>query len=121
MTCKPSPYLVAVFSLTALIALCLAWELRLAPLRPGGSWMVLKTLPLLAPLFGVLKGRVHTYQWASMLMLIYFIEGVVRSYADSGTSAMLAHLEIALALSFIAAAVIFVRAARDASRLKPED
>jgi hypothetical protein len=32
----------AVGSLLALIALCLAWELVLAPLRPGGSWLALK-------------------------------------------------------------------------------
>ena len=36
-------------SLLALIALCLAWELVLAPLRPGGSWLALKALPLCIP------------------------------------------------------------------------
>ncbi len=48
------PARAALTSLLALIALCLAWGLRLAPLRPGGSWLGLKTVPLLAPLFGVL-------------------------------------------------------------------
>ena len=38
----------AVAALLALIVLCVAWELFLAPLRPGGSWLVLKVLPLLA-------------------------------------------------------------------------
>src|SRR5690606_28653235 len=33
--------------LIGLIALGLAWELWLAPLRPGGSWLVLKVIPLL--------------------------------------------------------------------------
>ena len=48
-------HLGACSSLIALILLGLAWELVLAPLRPGGSWMVLKVLPLLLPLRGVLK------------------------------------------------------------------
>jgi len=110
----------AVGSLTALIALCVAWELWLAPLRPGGSWIVLKALPLLAPLHGILYASIRTYQWASMLALFYFVEGVVRGYADSGLSALLAHLEVALALAFIGAALMVVRGARDIA-LKPED
>ena len=40
----------AVASLLALILLTLAWELWLAPLRPGGSWLVLKAAILLLPL-----------------------------------------------------------------------
>ena len=61
-------------SLIALILLCLAWELVLAPLRPGGSWMVLKVVPLLLPLRGVLKRDVYTLQWSSMLILVYLAE-----------------------------------------------
>ncbi|MGZ5859133.1 MAG: DUF2069 domain-containing protein, partial [Burkholderiaceae bacterium] len=72
-------YYGTVSSLLALIALCVAWELVLAPLRPGGSWMVLKVLPLLVPLRGVLKRDVYTLQWTSMLILIYFAEGIVRA------------------------------------------
>ena len=36
----------AVGSLLGLIILGLAWELVLAPLRPGGSWIALNVLPL---------------------------------------------------------------------------
>jgi uncharacterized membrane protein len=99
-------------SLIALLFLCLAWELWLAPLRPGGSWLVLKALPLLAPLFGVLGGRVYTYQWALLLILAYFVEGAVRAWSDGGVSAHLARAEIALALAFFASALLYVRAAR---------
>ncbi|MCP1573743.1 putative membrane protein [Herbaspirillum rubrisubalbicans] len=78
-------------SLVALILLCLAWELMLAPLRPGGSWMVLKVLPLLLPLRGVLKRDVYTLQWSSMLILVYLAEGLVRATSDTArTSVMLA-------------------------------
>jgi uncharacterized membrane protein len=102
-------HLWAASSLTALIAVCVAWELWLAPLRPGGSWMVLKALPLLAPLFGILHRRLYTFRWSAMLALAYFVEGAVRVYADSGVSAALAGLELLLALSFFAAAILYVR------------
>ena len=79
-------YLAACSSLIMLIFLCLAWELRLAPVHPGGSWLALKCLPLLAPLFGLLNGRRYTYQWAAMLILLYFTEGIVRATGlPSGT------------------------------------
>ena len=102
---------VTVASLTALIALCVAWELWIAPLRPGGSWMVLKALPLLAPLFGILNRRIYTFRWSAMLVILYFVEGVVRLYAESGLSAGLAALELAFALLFVAAATAYVRRA----------
>jgi len=98
-------------SLVALIFLCLAWELWLAPLRPGGSWLALKVLPLLAPLFGILRRRLYTYQWSSMLILAYFTEGVVRGYSDSGLPALLARVEIALSLLFFFSVIACVRAA----------
>ena len=62
----------AVASLIALIALGLAWELWLAPLRPGGSWLVLKALPLCLPLAGLLKNRMYTYRWLSLMVWLYF-------------------------------------------------
>jgi len=100
---------VAGASLIALIFLCLAWELWLAPLRPGGSWLVLKTLPLLAPLMGILKGRRYTYQWAPMLVLAYFTEGVVRAWSDTGLSAALALVELALSVVFFFAAIYYAK------------
>ncbi len=104
-------------SLIALILLCLIWELWLAPLRPGGSMLALKALPLLLPLFGVLRGRRYTFQWASMLILVYFIEGVVRASSDLAPSRWLACAETALTLLFFASAVAF---ARLTGTLKPE-
>ena len=104
-------------SLIALIALCLLWELWLAPLRPGGSWLVLKVLPLLLPLRGVLKGSLYTMQWASMLILLYFMEGVVRAYSDPApASVLMASIEIALTLVFYLCAIFYVRPAKRAAR-----
>jgi len=95
--------------------LCVAWELWLAPLRPGGSLMALKALPLTAPLSGILFGRRYTYQWSSMLILAYFTEGVMRGWGDGGLSQRLAFAEIALSLLFFAAAVAYARLTRPAA------
>jgi uncharacterized membrane protein len=100
----------AAASLIALIALCLAWEIWLAPLRAGGSLLALKALPLALPLSGILRGRRYTYQWSSMLILAYFAEGVMRAWSESGVSQALALAEIALSLFFFAAAVSYARA-----------
>ena len=108
--------LAAATSLVALIVLCLAWELWLAPLRPGGSLMALKALPLVLPLQGILRGRRYTYQWSSMLMLGYFTEGVVRAWSERGASQLAAVGEIALSVIFVAAAVGYARLTRPARR-----
>jgi uncharacterized membrane protein len=104
--------LVACASLIALIFLCIAWELWLAPLRPGGSALALKALPLLLPLFGILRGKRYTYQWSSMLILAYFTEGVVRGWSERGAAQALAFAEIAISLCFFAAAICYARFAR---------
>jgi len=106
---------VASASLVALIALCLAWELWLTPLRPGGSLMALKALPLVLPLRGILAGRRYTYQWSGMLILGYFAEGVTRAFAERGLSQALAGAEIALSLVFFAAALAYSRLSRAAA------
>lgn len=96
-------------ALIALIALCLAWELWLAPLRPGGSWLALKVLPLLLALPGIVRGRIRAYQAITLLIIAYFIEGVVRAWSDKGLSAQLALIEIALAVIIFASAIAYVR------------
>ncbi len=104
--------LTASASLIALVFLCVAWELWMAPMRPGGSALVLKALPLLLPLFGVLRGKRYTYQWSSMLIFAYFTEGVVRAWSEHGASQALAITEIVLSLVFFTAAVCYTRFTR---------
>ncbi len=99
-------------SLIALILLCLAWEGWLAPLRPQGSMLILKAVPLLLPLFGILRGKRYTYQWASMFILIYFTEGAVRAWSDSGLSAQLALAEVALTVIFFCCAIFYAKLTR---------
>lgn len=96
------------------MALCLAWELWLAPLRPGGSYLALKAAPLALPLYGILYGKRYTYQWSSMFVLAYFTEGVVRAWSERGTSQVLALLEVALSVTFFAAVVTYARLTRTA-------
>ena len=63
--------LLAVLSLIGLIVLGLVWELWLAPLRPGGTLLALKVLPLCIPLAGLLKNRMYTYRWVSLFIWLY--------------------------------------------------
>ncbi|MDP3626302.1 MAG: DUF2069 domain-containing protein [Hydrogenophaga sp.] len=110
----PAPHIAqsraaAVASLLGLIVLGLAWELWLAPLRPGGSWWVIKILPLLPALPGLLKNRMYTYRWLSLLVWLYFTEGVVRATSESGLSAGLAALEVVLCVALFVACTLHIR------------
>jgi len=78
-------------------------------LRPGGSWLALKVLPLCLPLAGLLKQRMYTYRWVSLLVWLYFIEGVVRAWADKAPGQYLAGLEVLLCLSLFSACALHVR------------
>lgn len=106
----------AVTSLLSLIVLALAWELWLAPLRPGGSWLALKALPLCLPLAGLLKNRMYTYRALSLLVWLYVMEGSVRAWSDKGLSAWLAGLELLLCLGLFVACTVHVRLRLKAAR-----
>jgi len=112
---NPASTLYPAASLIALIFLTLYWELFGAPLRPEGSWLVLKTLPLLVPL-GVLRGQRKTYRWALMLVLPYFIEGATRAWADPAPSAYYALAQSALVLAFFVTAIAYVRSPLSAGK-----
>jgi len=109
----------AIACVAALALLCLAWELWLAPLRPGGSWLALKVLPLLWIAPGIVSGRLYTYRASTMLILAYFAEGTVRAYAETGVSGYLAWLEVILSTAFFVLAIAFVRAQRAAKTATP--
>lgn len=99
----------AVASTAALIVLGLAWELWLAPLRPGGSLWALKVLPLALPLSGFLRHRMYTYRWVSLLVWAYFTEGVMRAWDDPVAPLWLPLTQIALCLVLFAACALHVR------------
>ena len=97
----------AVASLLGLIVLGLAWELWLAP--TGRGTLAWKVLPLAIPLAGLLKNRMYTYRWVSLLVWLYFTEGVVRATSEHGLGAALAVIEVLLCLVLFAACSAHVR------------
>lgn len=96
----------------ALILLCVAWELWLAPLRPGGSLLVLKVLPLLLAVPLLARQRLRAFQLWSMLILLYLCEGIVRGMSDPGLSAVLGWIEALLAAAVYFLILIYVRTLR---------
>lgn len=101
--------ILAVGSLLALIVLGLGWELWWAPLREGGSWWVIKVLPLTIPLAGLLKNRMYTYRWLSLMVWLYFTEGIVRATTESGLSGALAWGQVVLCVLLFTACALHVR------------
>ncbi len=111
----------AVGSLLGLILLGLAWELWLAPLRPGGSWLALKVLPLCIPLAGLLKNRMYTYRWVSLMVWLYFTEGVVRAWGDRPPGNWLALTQVLLCVSLFVACALHVRLRLRGSERAPSE
>lgn len=114
---KESWRITAWFAWFALIALGILWEAVLAPIKPGGSWAVIKVMPMLFAVKGIWQGRNYTMQWASMLVMLYFIEGVVR-LNDAGLSAYLAGLEIILSLIAYIALLAYLKPLKKLAKLK---
>ena len=102
-------FLISSISLICLIILNLLWEIFYNPLQENGSMMVLKSLILLIPLSGILKKNVYTYQWSSMLILLFFIEGVVRFYSEDELSQMMALFQIILSIIFFISTIFFCK------------
>jgi uncharacterized membrane protein len=114
---KESWRICAWFSWFALIILCILWESVLAPIKPGGSWAVIKVVPLLFALKGIWQARSYTMQWASMLIMLYFIEGVTR-LNDPGFSAYLAGAEVMLSLIAYVALLAYLKPLKKQAKLK---
>jgi uncharacterized membrane protein len=106
---------VATAAWVALLVLAVSWESVLAPLRPGGSWLALKALPLLLPLRGIVRGDVKAMQWALLLVLLYVGEGSLR-LADPAPIDMLATVELAFGALFFVAAIVYLRPFKLAAR-----
>lgn len=110
-------HLGALGSLLLLTVWLVMWEMLVAPLHPGGSLMALKAVPLLIPLSGVLKRDVYTLQWSSMVILLYFTEGVVRAWSDtSALSRLMAWGEIVLVCVYFACALLYLRPYKKAAK-----
>jgi uncharacterized membrane protein len=97
----------ALLALVALIVLGLAWELWLAP--TGSGTLALKVLPLVFCVVGLMRHRMYTYRWLSLLVWLYFLEGVVRATSEAGVSRVLAVIEIALCLVLFGVCSLYIR------------
>jgi uncharacterized membrane protein len=110
----------AIVAWVALIALCVSWEAWIAPLRPGGSWLLLKVLPLLVPLRRLLRGDVAAFQWSTLIVLLYVAEATVRVFEPPPYST-LAWVELMLAAAYFAAAIVYLRPFKQAARRRRQD
>lgn len=104
--------------LVVLIFLCILWEGVLAPLRPGGSWLILKGIFPLAALFGIFNGKRYTYKWMSLFIQFYLLEGLLRASSDHGLSQWLAAGETLIASGLLATMILYVRHTRPAGKKK---
>ncbi len=93
--------------LVALVVLGLAWELWLAP-TGRGTW-ALKVLPLLACGAGLWRHRMYTFRWLSLLVWLYFMEGVVRATSEQGISRWLALTQLLLSVALFAISALYIR------------
>ena len=114
-----NPYqLIATAAFIDLFILCVCWEWFVSPLRPGGSWLILKGVPLLFAIPGIWKGKVYTMQWASMLILLYTTEGLVR-ILETGINLWLALLEVILStIGFVCLLMYLKPIKKEAKALK---
>jgi uncharacterized membrane protein len=84
----------ALAGVAALILLCLAWELWLAP--TGRGTLALKALPLLPAPLGLWRYRMYTYRWVALVIWLYVLEGLVRATSETGPGQWLALAEVLL-------------------------
>lgn len=120
MTRHPARYALAACAILAALALLMvAWEGWIAPIRQGGSWLLLKALPPLLLLPRIRRGELYTFKWAPLVILFYFTEGIVRAWAETGASRLLASLEVVLAMAFIFCCWVYVKGQPPASGAPP--
>jgi uncharacterized membrane protein len=94
-------------SLIGLLVVGLAWELWLAP-TGSGTWAV-KVLPLLLCIGGLMRHRLYTFRWLSLLVWLYFLEAIVRAMTEGGWSQAMALLQLVLSLVLFGACSLYVR------------
>ena len=92
-----------------LVAVLVLWELWLAPIRAGGSFLALKALPVAIALPGLLRGSRYTRQWLSLLLPFYAAEGIIRAFSEPGRVRVLASAELALAAVAFVAIVLMLK------------
>ena len=86
----------------------LAWELWLAP--TGSGTLALKVLPLVLCLAGLLRHRMYTYRWLSLLLWLYVDRRPgARHQRSAAWAQQLAVVEVVLCLVLFAACGVYIR------------
>ena len=101
--------LISIFALMGLIIINLIWEIFYHPIREEGSWLVIKSAILLLPLKGIMQKKMYTYRWSGMLIMLFFIEGLVRFYSEAEPSKWFALSEIIFSVIYLLAICMFVK------------
>lgn len=112
----------ALTSYFALLILLMLWFSWLAPSKtlPTSMVILLGVGPLLFPLRGLLYGKPYTYAWSSLLIMMYFIHGVVEAYANP-EARLLALIEVVLSCLFFIGAILYPKHHnREVATKKPE-
>jgi uncharacterized membrane protein len=105
----------------ALIGFGLSWELFLDPIRPGGSWLALKVLPLVVALPGLWKAKMPTFRWMSLMVWLYVGEALVRIIGLSEIERQLAWNSLALSLALTTAILMGARAQIKIAKVRYEE
>ena len=87
---------VALFATLAAIGWMLLWETVVAPLKPGGSLVALKCVPLALCIPGLLRDTRRARQWLSLLLPWYFAEALVRALTGHGRASAAAIVAVVL-------------------------
>ena len=100
---------IALAALAALALTELLWEWAWAPLRPGGSWLALKAVPLALAWVGCLHGRLRAWRLALLMLPFYFAEAAVAMLTRSGRAQFVAGWAALLAAVCFAATWLLLR------------
>ncbi|VAW92072.1 hypothetical protein MNBD_GAMMA23-883 [hydrothermal vent metagenome] len=109
-----------------LLILLSSWIIYFDPPKNGTTAFALLFIltPLLLALRGLLNGKRYTYAWSSMLILFYFMHGVVDAWANENkTLQILALIEVGLTVIFFIGSIMYVKyKSRElGQKLEPED
>lgn len=97
--------------IAALIVLTVAWHLSAAVTLSRIFAALLMTLPLWAPLPGIMRRNRRTYAWATLCVIPYFVLGITETIANPASRAWSGTC-LALALLLFVVLIAYLRVTR---------
>jgi len=119
-------YFTTLFGYFGILILLASWIIYFQPPKSGHTSLTLLFVltPLMLALRGLLHGKRYTFAWGSMLILLYFMHGVVEAWANENpTLQILALIEVFFSVIFFIGAIFYVKyKSRElGQKLEPED